>query len=222
MSSSFLIFSQSYLWSKLRYLPCGKMEPGEDISEAAKREVVGRFFIVFIYLPIHLFFFSVPFTFILILTALKELFEDIKRHRADRKENSAKTQVYNQSTGKFQEIEWKDINVGDVLKIEDGKSFPADLILVASSEPQGISYIETSNLDGETNLKIRSSVPNTYEKFNQEENLKNFGGELQIELPNRKLYEFNGNISLSEDNGSKEPLKPDYVLLRGAKLGKLQ
>ena len=175
------------------------------------------------YLPTYSsIFFSVPFTFILILTALKELFEDIKRHRADRKENSAKTQVYNQSTGKFQEIEWKDINVGDVLKIEDGKSFPADLILVASSEPQGISYIETSNLDGETNLKIRSSVPNTYEKFNQEENLKNFGGELQIELPNRKLYEFNGNISLSEDNGSKEPLKPDYVLLRGAKLGKLQ
>ena len=82
-----------------------------------------------------------PFTFILILTALKELFEDIKRHRADRKENSAKTQVYNQSTGKFQEIEWKDINPGDVLKVEDGKSFPADLILVASAEPQGISYI---------------------------------------------------------------------------------
>ena len=174
-------------------------------------------------LPTYIFiYFSVPFTFILILTALKELFEDVKRHQADGKENSAKTQVYNQSTGKFQEIEWKDINVGDVLKIEDGKSFPADLILVASSEPQGISYIETSNLDGETNLKIRSSVPNTYEKFNQEENLKNFGGELQIELPNRKLYEFNGNISLSEDNGSKEPLKPDYVLLRGAKLGKLQ
>ena len=39
-----LIFSKSYLWSKSRYLPCGKMEPGEDISEAAKREVVGRFF----------------------------------------------------------------------------------------------------------------------------------------------------------------------------------
>ena len=49
--------------------------------------------------------------------------------------------------------------------------------------------------------------------------MKDFGGELQIELPNRRLYEFNGNISLSEDNGSKEPLKPDYVLLRGAKLG---
>ena len=38
--------------------------------------------------------------------------------------------------------------------VSDG-FFPADLVLLSSSEPQGMCYIETANLDGESNLKVR-------------------------------------------------------------------
>jgi phospholipid-transporting ATPase len=45
--------------------------------------------------------------------------------------------------------------VGDILRVTNEKPFPADIVLLSSSEPDGMCFIETANLDGETNLKIR-------------------------------------------------------------------
>lgn len=135
---------------------------------------------------------------------------------ADRKENGALTEIYHHKSKTYVETQWKDISVGDILRIKDGKPFPADLILLSSSEPQGICYIETSNLDGETNLKIKSASPVTGDVGDNVDGLK---GELQCEQPNRKLYEFNGNIKIHNDGNDKpSPLNPNSLLLRGAKL----
>lgn len=61
-------------------------------------------------------------------------------------------------TGQFSETKWKHIHVGQVVKIRSDEYFPADLVLLTSSAPKGIAYIETKNLDGETNLKHKQGV----------------------------------------------------------------
>uniref|UniRef100_A0A3B4TGF7 Phospholipid-transporting ATPase n=1 Tax=Seriola dumerili TaxID=41447 RepID=A0A3B4TGF7_SERDU len=87
------------------------------------------------------------------------------------------------------------------------------------SEPQGMCYIETSNLDGETNLKIRQGLQMTAE-IKDIDSLMRLSGRMECESPNRHLYEFVGNIRL--DGHSTVPLGPDQILLRGAQLRNTQ
>uniref|UniRef100_A0A7N6C655 Phospholipid-transporting ATPase n=1 Tax=Anabas testudineus TaxID=64144 RepID=A0A7N6C655_ANATE len=88
-----------------------------------------------------------------------------------------------------------------------------------NSEPQGMCYIETSNLDGETNLKIRQGLQVTAE-IKDIDSLMRLSGRMECESPNRHLYEFVGNIRL--DGHSTVPLGPDQILLRGAQLRNTQ
>ena len=42
-----------------------------------------------------------------------------------------------------------------VVVVRDRGEFPADVVCLASSDHEGKCYIETANIDGETNLKLR-------------------------------------------------------------------
>jgi len=44
------------------------------------------------------------------------------------------------------------------VKVTCDKYFPADMVLAQSSDPKGVCYVETKNLDGETNLKHKTAV----------------------------------------------------------------
>ncbi|XP_061877847.1 phospholipid-transporting ATPase IB isoform X3 [Entelurus aequoreus] len=159
----------------------------------------------------------VPLIFILTVAGIKEIIEDYKRHTADNTVNNKKTTVLR--NGAWTTIVWKQVAVGDIVKVTNGRHLPADMVLVSSSEPQAMCYTETSNLDGETNLKIRQGLSLTA-AFQTLEDLMSLSGRLECEGPNRHLYDFTGTLRL--DNHNPAPLGPDQVLLRGAQIRNTQ
>ncbi|XP_058252930.1 probable phospholipid-transporting ATPase IA isoform X3 [Hemibagrus wyckioides] len=159
----------------------------------------------------------VPLLFILVVAAVKEVIEDLKRHKADSVVNKKETQVLR--NGAWEIVHWEKVVVGDIVKVNGKDYVPADTILLSSSEPQGMCYIETSNLDGETNLKIRQGLQVTSD-IKDIDSLMRLSGRMECESPNRHLYEFVGNIRL--DGHSTVPLGPDQILLRGAQLRNTQ
>ncbi|XP_075055021.1 phospholipid-transporting ATPase IB isoform X2 [Mixophyes fleayi] len=80
-------------------------------------------------------------------------------------------------------------------------------------------YIETSNLDGETNLKIRQGLPAT-SNLHSHEDLVKMTGRIECEGPNRHLYDFTGNLLL--EGNSPVAIGPDQILLRGAQIRNTQ
>ena len=93
----------------------------------------------------------------------------------------------------WQWIRWSKLKVGDVARVRNDALFPADLVLISSSEPNAMAYIETSNLDGETNLKVRQGLNHT-SKLLDTKDLDKFISTVECEPPNRHLYDFVGNL----------------------------
>ncbi|CAH1972049.1 unnamed protein product [Acanthoscelides obtectus] len=154
----------------------------------------------------------IPLSFIMSVSAIKEIIEDIKRQRDDREVNNQLVSVIKKGTWTMQK--WRSIKVGDIVRVRCDESFPADLVLLSSSDPEGICYIETSNLDGESNLKIRQS-PISTKMLTDPKDLIELGGTVNAEPPTSLIYDFSG--LLIQDKIS-EPLGPYQLLLRGTKL----
>jgi phospholipid-transporting ATPase len=158
----------------------------------------------------------VPLILVLIVSAIKELVEDFRRKTSDKTLNNSPTRILKGTS--FQDTKWINVAVGDIVRVQSEESFPADLILLASSEPEGLCYIETANLDGETNLKIKQALPETAHLVSQSE-LSRLGGRIRSEQPNSSLYTYEGTLTMQSGGGEKElSLTPDQLLLRGATL----
>ncbi|PBP17509.1 phospholipid-translocating P-type ATPase [Diplocarpon rosae] len=157
-----------------------------------------------------------PLILVLLVSAGKELIEDRKRKISDSQLNNSKAKVLRGS--QFEETRWINVAVGDMIRVESEEPFPADIVLLASSEPEGLCYIETANLDGETNLKIKQAIPETSVMVSMND-LSRLGGKLRSEQPNSSLYTYEATLTLAAGGGEKElPLQPDQLLLRGATL----
>ncbi|KAA1470665.1 calcium transporting ATPase [Dentipellis sp. KUC8613] len=159
-----------------------------------------------------------PLALVLLASAYKEMQEDLKRRQSDSELNARRAKVLEQA-GTFSSTKWKDIKVGDVIRLENNDFIPADLILISSSEPEGLCFIETSNLDGETNLKIKQASPQT-SALTAPHLVTALRGSMRSEHPNNSLYTFEGTLDTLTPEGIPKqiPLGPDQLLLRGAQI----
>ncbi|XP_078238363.1 phospholipid-transporting ATPase ID isoform X3 [Pogona vitticeps] len=154
----------------------------------------------------------VPLVLVLTITAVKDATDDYFRHKSDNQVNSRHSQVL--INGILQQEQWMNVRVGDIIKLENNQFVAADLLLLSSSEPHGLCYIETSELDGETNMKVRQAIPVT-SALSDTSKLAHFDGEVICEPPNNKLDKFGGTLYWKD---SKYPLSNQNMLLRGCVL----
>nr|XP_042133090.1 phospholipid-transporting ATPase VA isoform X2 [Peromyscus maniculatus bairdii] len=153
-----------------------------------------------------------PVLFILAVTAIKDLWEDYSRHRSDHEINHLGCLVFSREEQKYVIRYWKQIRVGDFVRLHCNEIIPADILLLSSSDPDGLCHIETANLDGETNLK-RRQVVRGFSELVSEFNPLTFTSVIECEKPNNDLSRFRGCIIHS--NGEKAGLHKENLLLRG-------
>ncbi|TDH08084.1 hypothetical protein EPR50_G00093870 [Perca flavescens] len=153
-----------------------------------------------------------PVVFILSVTAIKDLWEDYRRHRSDQEINHMDCLVYNRAERRYVERYWKEVRVGDFIRLRCNEILPADVLLLSSSDPDRLCHIETATLDGETNLKQRQVVRSFFDLDCDFDPLK-YNGIIECEKPNNDLNRFRGYII--HRSGQRDALYKENLLLRG-------
>lgn len=154
---------------------------------------------------------------VLIINALCLLLRFQQRHVSDSQVNNRKSKTLRH--GKLVEEKWSGVQVGDIIRMENNQFVAADILLLTSSEPNGLCFIETAELDGETNLKCKQCLVDTSEMGQRDDLLGSFDGEIVCEMPNNLLNKFDGTLTW---RGNRYSLDNDKILLRGCVLRNTQ
>lgn len=127
---------------------------------------------------------------------------------------------------RFKKDTWKSLNVGDFVRVYKDDDLPADIVVLSTSDADGACYVETKNLDGETNLKVRSAL-RCGRNLKHARDCERAEFRIESEGPQANLYKYNGAIKWDqelpgfESDGVQEMTEPitiDNVLLRGCNL----
>ena len=127
---------------------------------------------------------------------------------------------------RFKRDYWKNVQVGDFVRIYNDEQIPADVVILSTSDPDGACYIETKNLDGETNLKVRQAL-RAGGKVKHARDCEKAEFVIDSEGPHQNLYQYSAVVrwkqSTSNASGADmtemaEPVGIGNLLLRGCSL----
>ncbi|GAU21473.1 hypothetical protein TSUD_241960 [Trifolium subterraneum] len=191
----------------------------ESFEEGIKKRVANFYFLVIGSLaftnlaPYTSVSAILPLVIVIGATMVKEGIEDWHRKKQDIEVNNRRVRVH-KGHGTFEYTEWENLKVGHIVKIMKDEFFPADLVLISSSYEDAICYVETMNLDGETNLKLKQGLGVTV-SFHEDFDFSDFRASIKCEDPNANLYSFVGSMEFKDQ---QYPLSPQQLLLRDSKL----
>ncbi|KAJ6668021.1 hypothetical protein lerEdw1_016342 [Lerista edwardsae] len=154
----------------------------------------------------------IPVCVIMAITAIKDAWEDFRRFKLDREINRMSCLIYSRSKNAYIEKCWEDVRVGDFVQLRCNEIIPADILLLYSSDQNGICHLETANLDGETNLKQRQVVKG-YSNQNAEFDPEFFQNIIVCEKPNNDLNKFKGYME--QPDLTRIGFNNESLLLRG-------
>eukprot|EP00731_Ephydatia_muelleri_P026996 Em0018g1096a len=164
-----------------------------------------------------------PLTFVIVVTMMRELYDDIKRYIRDKEVN---VQQYYKLTKKGRvPVASSDIQVSDVVIVEKDQRIPADMVLLRTTEKSGSCFVRTDQLDGETDWKLRIAVASC-QALARDEELFNVEASVFAERPQKCIYNFVGTLSMlggkerkEEPLGVENTLWANTVLASGTALG---
>ena len=159
---------------------------------------------------------------VLLFSFAKSGYEDLMRRRKDVEVNSRTGLVIKSKTDRqWREVNYTDVEVGDIVLVRNEEDavgrrqndLPCDIVILSTSDPEGLGYVETANLDGETNVKVRQCLEETcispgngsVTNLAPQCAAKYCGATFESEQPNGGLYTFTGNLTLPVDATDQQP-----------------
>ena len=114
---------------------------------------------------------------------------------------------------------WEDVRVGDIVKIVDHEALPADVLICATSEDEDVAFVETKNLDGETNLKSRHATPALTYMRDAAACADTSQGAFQVECdrPEPHMHKLNAAVVM-HGGEARAPVDLQMTMLRGTVL----
>uniref|UniRef100_A0A6I8P7X1 Phospholipid-transporting ATPase n=1 Tax=Ornithorhynchus anatinus TaxID=9258 RepID=A0A6I8P7X1_ORNAN len=159
---------------------------------------------------------GLPLFFVIIVTAVKQGYEDWLRHKADNAMNQCP--VHFIQHGKLVRKQSRKLRVGDIVMVKEDETFPCDLIFLSSSRGDGTCYVTTASLDGESSHKTHHAVQDT-KGFHTEEDIDTLHATIECEQPQPDLYKWKSDPHHILTNPYLfRPLGSENLLLRGASL----
>lgn len=157
-----------------------------------------------------------PLIIIFIVSASKEAWDDYNRYLSDKKANERK--IWLVKDGVRIQIKAQEVHVGDLVWLHENDEIPCDLVLIGTSDQQGICYVETAALDGETDLKTRT-IPPISANLSVEQ-LGKVKGVIECPNPDNDIRRFDANMRLFLPiiDNEKSPLTINNTLLQSCYL----